>query len=100
MLTRWLRESPSAECHPVAYGGKKQTTPPKEYDDAGTMELLARGAAPRTLTMVEMVRGATPGIKPQTDGAVAIAGIADAVSASDYCCSCGWPLSCDLGVSY
>lgn len=89
------------EYHPVAYGGKERTTPSKEYEDAGTMELLAYGAEPRTLTMTdEMEHGATPGIKqPTTDGVVVIDEIADAVSASDYCCSYGWLLSCDLGVS-
>lgn len=85
----------------MAYGGKKQLTPPpKEYEDAGTAELLADGVAPTTLAMIEMVYGATPGIKPPTDGVVATGEVADAECASDYCCSYGWLMSCDLGASY
>lgn len=84
----------------MAYGGKKLTTPPKEYEDAETMHLLACDAESRTLTMTEMDHGATPGIKQPTDGVAVIAEIADGVSAADYYCSYGWLLSCDLGVSY
>lgn len=87
MLTQKLWEPPSAEGRPVAYGEKEQPAPPKEYEDAETMELLAYGAEPGTLTTVEMEHGVTPGIKRPTDAVAA--GIAGAASASDCCCSCG-----------
>lgn len=81
VLTQWMRDSPSAEHHPVAYGGKKQPTPSEVYEDVVTVELLTYDAVPKTRTMTEMEHGAMPGIKQPTDGVVGIAEIADAVSA-------------------
>lgn len=85
VLAQWLRESQSAVCHPVAYGGKMQTTPSAEYAGVVTIELMPHDAVPKTQTMDVMEHEVMPGIKQPIDGVVAIAEIADAASALDCC---------------